>query len=263
MLSLKADDACSINPCKNNGICIEQPGLYGFTCKCDKDWTGTICDKPTSVLNNQSNSPGGSINIGQNSNNSNSINSNNLQPTNRGGLIIENKQSNYGVNSPCFTNPCLNGGLCTPNHFKSQSAFVCKCNGSYFGDKCQFFGKRKNFLISSVIPFLLVISFIGLFIYCCCYKKRLAQNANTMNLNDNRVNQGFVGQIMSFPTTIFQSRQPKPTAQYTAAPFRQPYPVNNVIIQQDPEIAFRVNTNNPPPPAYSSLYTSEQKPLNS
>jgi hypothetical protein len=67
-------------------------------------------------LNKQINSPGGSINIGQNSNNSNSINinSNNLQPTVGGGFIIENKQSNYGVNSPCFTNPCLNGGV---SHF--------------------------------------------------------------------------------------------------------------------------------------------------
>jgi len=34
---------------------------------------------------------------------------------------------------PCESNPCLNGGVCTP----AGSNYSCACKKNYVGDKCE------------------------------------------------------------------------------------------------------------------------------
>ncbi|KAH9489253.1 hypothetical protein Btru_042205 [Bulinus truncatus] len=38
-----ADNACAVNPCRNNGQCVDEP--FGFTCKCAEGFAGEIYDK--------------------------------------------------------------------------------------------------------------------------------------------------------------------------------------------------------------------------
>ena len=34
-----------MNPCHNNGICIQDPGPSGYRCECGSHWKGTTCDE--------------------------------------------------------------------------------------------------------------------------------------------------------------------------------------------------------------------------
>ena len=35
-------DECAINPCRNNGTCID--GIDGYSCKCKQGFNGTNCE---------------------------------------------------------------------------------------------------------------------------------------------------------------------------------------------------------------------------
>ncbi|XP_033634762.1 uncharacterized protein LOC117296026 isoform X3 [Asterias rubens] len=123
--SSSGGNACSSNPCQNNGVC-NPLGTSGFQCSCQQGFTGSVCTTPTT----------GSAVCSPN-------------PCQNGGSCVVTGASSYRCNcltgssgsvcqiiaqgNACSSNPCLNSGRCSV----VDSTYVCSCQSGYTGLQCQ------------------------------------------------------------------------------------------------------------------------------
>ncbi|XP_050408361.1 fibropellin-1 isoform X7 [Patella vulgata] len=124
---------CNPNPCQNSGQCTESTSnSNGFICSCVGSYTGTRCETPSSG-------------------NTEVLCASNLPGTNclNGGACAWyygyycSCLSSYTgprcetpvgtTNAVCNSNPCVNGGVCSP----STSGYTCACPSNYLGNNCE------------------------------------------------------------------------------------------------------------------------------
>jgi hypothetical protein len=72
------------------------------------------------------------------------------------------------TNSPCATNPCLNGGVCTVSQF--SNTYTCSCSLLYYGTRCERMLRR---IIQTNSWFLLLDT------NRCYYQPIICQNGGT------------------------------------------------------------------------------------
>ncbi|KAK6192343.1 hypothetical protein SNE40_003825 [Patella caerulea] len=124
---------CNPNPCKNSGQCSESAfNSNGFVCSCVGSYTGPTCETPSSGYTEvlcTSNLPGTScLNGGV------CVWSNGFYCSCLASHTGPRCETPVGsTNTVCNTNPCLNGGVCSP----STSGYTCACPSNYIGNKCE------------------------------------------------------------------------------------------------------------------------------
>lgn len=128
--------------CGNHGKCSRAVNTDTFFCRCHADWSGPNCSTPYSCRCS-------SYSVC-------------LSP-----FIcmcpLQKQGPRCYLNSTCYTNPCKNGGLCTPRIEQlSGSQYMCLCLDGFFGDLCEQIASRIDitFEISMTIPQFLLTHFI-------------------------------------------------------------------------------------------------------
>ena len=124
------ESACSSNPCRNNGKCMEDEVKY--TCKCQKGWTGRTCSEDVNDC---------LINPCQNDGKCKDIGLNAFNCTCQIGW--EGLTCTKDVDD-CLRNPCENDGECSD--FGTNS-FNCECKDGWSGKTCTLQTKSGNHLI--------------------------------------------------------------------------------------------------------------------
>nr|XP_054754586.1 protocadherin Fat 4-like [Lytechinus pictus] len=168
--------ACADSPCLNSGTCSHETNInleelitesdpvifvglqtsHTFTCACPAEFSGKRCEIPTDYCEHATckngatcqNAIGGYICIcspGYNGEDCKvEINECSSDPCINGecqdlinGFHCECTAGYSGVyceNGPCSTDPCENGGSCG----ESGSNFICHCDNSHWGNRCQY-----------------------------------------------------------------------------------------------------------------------------
>ncbi|XP_071041274.1 neurogenic locus notch homolog protein 2 isoform X3 [Parasteatoda tepidariorum] len=119
---------CEMNPCKNGGLCLEDPSDSSvFDCMCPDDFTGTQCG----VKDNCRSDEGIVCKKGYCSySEDRSMRSCNCF---FGMYWDDIKEECKNSEPPCFPNPCHNGGEC---NIDKDSDFKCECPIGYEGSTC-------------------------------------------------------------------------------------------------------------------------------
>ena len=164
---------CELHPCENGGTC--DPGLYGsYQCICAPGFTGTNCSSlvpPCTALPCQNG--GRCSNNADNTYscecprlftsvdcetailsddlcdvlNPAPCSENSTCSSGRDGITCTCDSGHGGVNclleidvsaadlSPCFSNPCMHDGLCSPS--VNGRSYTCSCSGGFTGSNCE------------------------------------------------------------------------------------------------------------------------------
>nr|XP_054751646.1 fibropellin-1-like [Lytechinus pictus] len=115
-------DECAMNPCLNDGIC--RPNGNTFTCQCQSDFTGGICETPVSVVscNNECSGNGACIP---------DADGNFLRCLCFAGFTGPRCETAVSV---CDRVECLNGGSC---FLRGNNGFICSCAVGFRGTLCE------------------------------------------------------------------------------------------------------------------------------
>ncbi|XP_047144561.1 uncharacterized protein LOC100203132 isoform X2 [Hydra vulgaris] len=106
---------CEFNPCSNNGMCVNDPGLSrGYYCECTDEYQGTHCEERKCKCQN-----GGSC-IGE------GVESKCFCKAGYGGITCQEYDK-------CKPNPCLHGGRCLDFGDFSK----CECKKGFKGKQCE------------------------------------------------------------------------------------------------------------------------------
>eukprot|EP01134_Creolimax_fragrantissima_P001525 CFRG1525T1 len=111
-------DACSLQPCQNNGLCVASTD--GFTCSCSSGFTGQICETDVNECLNSPCINGACIN-------------------NLGGFTCKCDVGYVGSlcdQRSCEDDVCKNGGSCIPQ--SDASFYKCVCLPGYGGTTCAY-----------------------------------------------------------------------------------------------------------------------------
>ncbi|CAF3378373.1 unnamed protein product [Rotaria socialis] len=151
VLAPAAPNQCQPNPCQNGGTCYLRPGSFG--CSCPVGFSGVCCEINLVATNPCYTNPcvnGGTCQVaGPNlfrcvcPTGICLVIGNNFQcqcpPQYTGptcGILVPPP-------NPCISQPCLNGGTCTPTGPTSTctptgpTTYVCSCTPSYYGPCCE------------------------------------------------------------------------------------------------------------------------------
>ncbi|KAI0224456.1 hypothetical protein LSAT2_024524 [Lamellibrachia satsuma] len=149
-INCQAFAPCTSNPCLNNGGC--EPREHAFACICAPGFEGSVCQRgermtdlaalypvPQSKNKEMKNlAPGEMQKVEK------------LQPA---SVKMQHKKGSIkkasatihlrALNSPCSSQPCVNGGTCSDDAYAQN--YVCFCPPMYQGENCQG-GTNVDFL---------------------------------------------------------------------------------------------------------------------
>ncbi|XP_022080540.1 uncharacterized protein LOC110973761 [Acanthaster planci] len=115
-------DPCFSLPCQNGGTCEPHPLGTSFTCSCQPDFQGALCQNRNPCASNPCLNGGAcQVGIGGTSYFCNC-------PVQFLGPRCQNSD-------PCLSRPCLNGGVCTSA--AQGLLYSCTCPLQYFGMNCE------------------------------------------------------------------------------------------------------------------------------
>ncbi|XP_034115117.2 neurogenic locus protein delta [Drosophila albomicans] len=110
-----------VNPCQNNGTCVNENTERGYKCLCPMGWNGRLCEEKLLTCADKPCHQGRC----RDTNTSNSKQGFQCDcPTGYSGTTCELHLDN------CSPNPCQNGGTCQPNG-------KCICREGFTGAKCE------------------------------------------------------------------------------------------------------------------------------
>ncbi|VDP86771.1 unnamed protein product [Echinostoma caproni] len=153
-------NACSLNPCKNGGIC-QLVGSNGqdFNCICTSMWQGPTCDERRSACDEKAHQM-------------------------RQMMLLSSEPS--ADPRTVSVSVCMNGGKCfeDPDRF----GFYCVCPAEWTGERCEIPNNKsysaKYLLLILGIPLasfvmLLCVAIIALTVWCHYHKKKKANRIKT------------------------------------------------------------------------------------
>lgn len=119
--------SCSPNPCKNNGVCLSNPGAESY-CECPDQFVGEYCQH----LNPCRNGPGPRCQNGGTCNVILDVSGPRFNcecPVGYKASLCE-----IAVENACDSDPCMNGATC---QLLTLDTYVCQCPSGYRGDQCE------------------------------------------------------------------------------------------------------------------------------
>uniref|UniRef100_A0A0N4ZTI2 Neurogenic locus Notch protein n=1 Tax=Parastrongyloides trichosuri TaxID=131310 RepID=A0A0N4ZTI2_PARTI len=128
-----SEKICNANVCFNGGTCIIDESNLIFTCKCQPNFSGTLCENENACI----------LNCGDNGE---------CRHTSEGVEYCECKESFEGTlcdvkSDSCTNNKCSENSICV----SEDDQYVCHCNNGWYGefcdidvDECQFEPCKNN-----------------------------------------------------------------------------------------------------------------------
>ena len=123
-LSLSTENACSTNPCLNNGLCQSTGGNNSYICSCQSGYSGVNCQITVNYCQTNPCINGGSC----------VVNSVGLQVC-QCAPGFSGTYCHYQGN--CSSSPCQNNATCV-NQVSLNGNYYCQCAPNYYGINCEY-----------------------------------------------------------------------------------------------------------------------------